>query len=138
MRKAILAYMIAHTVISFMDGCGSSTNTNGIPAPDKIVPEREVLIENLENISYIITTLTLRNSLTSYMDSLLKMLRRFLNCTADDILMIITFLHKTETMSIVSAIKRLSQRRVLQQKIMLVSSIFVADSPIQCISFGEI
>ena len=41
-----------------MAACGSSTNTNGVPDPDKIVPKREVLIENLENSGYTITILT--------------------------------------------------------------------------------
>ena len=51
--------MYAGLVVLFlMAGCGSSTNTNGTPDPDKIVPSREVLIENLENSGYTITALT--------------------------------------------------------------------------------
>ena len=41
-------------VLLLMSGCGSSTNINGIPDPEKIVPEREVLIENLEDGGYIV------------------------------------------------------------------------------------
>ena len=45
-------------VLLLMSGCGSSTNINGIPDPEKIVPEREVLIENLEDGGYIIAYFT--------------------------------------------------------------------------------
>ena len=41
-----------------MAGCDSSTNTNGVPDPDKIVPKREALIKNLEDSGYTIATLT--------------------------------------------------------------------------------
>ena len=50
--------MLVFVVLFLMAGCGSSTNTNGTPDPDKIVPSREVLIENLENSGYTITALT--------------------------------------------------------------------------------
>ena len=58
MRKNILVCMLVFVVLFLMAGCGSSTNTNGTPDPDKIVPSREVLIENLENSGYTITALT--------------------------------------------------------------------------------
>lgn len=57
MRKNIFWFMLV-LVLLLMAGCGSSTNTNGTPDPDKIVPEREVLIENLEDSGYMITHLT--------------------------------------------------------------------------------
>ncbi len=41
-----------------MAGCNSSTYSDGIPNPDKIVPKREVLIENLEDNGYKIEALT--------------------------------------------------------------------------------
>ncbi len=58
MRKNILISMLILVAIFFMVGCGSSINTNGVPDPDKIVPKREVLIENLEESGYIVTALT--------------------------------------------------------------------------------
>ena len=58
MRKNIFACMLIFILVISMVGCGSSTNTNGVPDPDKIVPKREVLIENLENSGYTITILT--------------------------------------------------------------------------------
>ena len=58
MRKNLFICILALAVILFVAGCGSSTNTNGVPDPDKIVPKREVLIENLENSGYTITALT--------------------------------------------------------------------------------
>lgn len=58
MRKNIYVFLVACIVTILMAGCGSSTNTNGVPDPDKIVPKRDVLIENLENSGYTITTLT--------------------------------------------------------------------------------
>ena len=58
MRKNILVCILVFVVLFLMAGCGSSTNTNGTPDPDKIVPSREVLIENLENSGYTITALT--------------------------------------------------------------------------------
>lgn len=57
MRKIILCVLI-FSLIFLMVGCGSSVNTNGVPDPDKIVPKREVLVENLENSGYTITALT--------------------------------------------------------------------------------
>ena len=56
MRKSALAGIIALVLVFIMAGCGASSN--GIPDPDKIVPKREVLIENLEDSGYTITTLT--------------------------------------------------------------------------------
>ena len=50
--------MLVFVVLFLMAGCGFSTNTNGTPDPDKIVPSREVLIENLKNSGYTITALT--------------------------------------------------------------------------------
>ena len=58
MRKNILVCMLVFIVLFLVAGCGSSTNTNGTPDPDKIVPSREVLIDNLENSGYTITALT--------------------------------------------------------------------------------
>ena len=58
MRKNILVCILVFVVLFLMAGCGSSTNTNGTPDPDKIVPSREVLIENLKNSGYTITALT--------------------------------------------------------------------------------
>ncbi|MBQ7337444.1 MAG: hypothetical protein IJW40_03210 [Clostridia bacterium] len=57
MKKVFLCVLI-FSLIFLMVGCGSSANTNGVPDPDKIVPKREVLIRNLENSGYTITTLT--------------------------------------------------------------------------------
>lgn len=59
MKKFITVIMSAILLVCLV-GCGSSTNTNtnGVPDPDKIVPKREVLIENLEDSGYTITTLT--------------------------------------------------------------------------------
>ena len=57
MRK-IFSCVLIITLIFIMVGCGSSANTNGIPDPDKIVPRREVLVENLETGGYTITALT--------------------------------------------------------------------------------
>ncbi len=59
MKKIITVIVSAILLVCFV-GCGSSTNTNtnGVPDPDKIVPKREVLIENLEDSGYTITTLT--------------------------------------------------------------------------------
>lgn len=57
MRKNIFFCMFV-LVLLLMSGCGSSTNINGIPDPEKIVPEREVLIENLEDGGYIIAYFT--------------------------------------------------------------------------------
>ena len=58
MRKNIFVCILVFILVLSMTGCGSSTNTNGVPDPDKIVPKREVLIENLENSGYTITALT--------------------------------------------------------------------------------
>ncbi len=58
MRKNFFVCILVFLLVLSMTGCGSSTNTNGIPDPDKIVPKRELLIENLENSGYTITTLT--------------------------------------------------------------------------------
>lgn len=58
MRKNIFMFILVFILVFSMAGCGSSTNTNGVPDPDKIVPKREVLIENLKNSEYTITTLT--------------------------------------------------------------------------------
>lgn len=56
MRKNILAGILL--VIILMAGCGASVNTNGVPDPDKIVPGRDVLIDNLEDSGYTITALS--------------------------------------------------------------------------------
>lgn len=58
MRKNIYVFILTCIITFLMAGCGSSMNTNGVPDPDKIVPKRDVLIENLENSGYTITTLT--------------------------------------------------------------------------------
>ena len=57
MKKIILC-ALAFLFVFLMVGCGSSTNTNGVPDPDKIVPAREVLMENLEKKGYTVTALT--------------------------------------------------------------------------------
>jgi len=57
MKKLFLCVLIFSCII-LMVGCSSFVNTNGIPDPDKIVPQREVLIENLENSGYTVTTLS--------------------------------------------------------------------------------
>ena len=57
MRKITLCALV-FSIILLMVGCGSSTNTNGVPDPDKIVPKRDVLVENLTNSGYTVTTLT--------------------------------------------------------------------------------
>ena len=58
MRKNVFVCILIFVLVLSMAGCGSSTNTNGVPDPDKIVPKREVLVENLENSGYTITALT--------------------------------------------------------------------------------
>lgn len=62
MCKKTLVFILVLALIFSMAGCGSSTNTdvntNGYPDPNKIVPKREVLIENLKNSGYAITILT--------------------------------------------------------------------------------
>ena len=58
MRKNIYVFIVACIVTFLMASCGSSTNTNGVPDPDKIVPKRDILCEKLENSGYTITTLT--------------------------------------------------------------------------------
>lgn len=58
MRKNILISILVLAAIFLMVGCSSFINTNGVPDPDKIVPQQDVLIENLEDSGYIITTLT--------------------------------------------------------------------------------
>lgn len=57
MRKTIICILILAAIFS-MTGCGPSTHTDGVPDPDKIVPDRETLIENLKNSGYTITILT--------------------------------------------------------------------------------
>lgn len=55
MRKIILCLLI-FSLIFLMVGCDSSANTNGVPDPDKIVPKRDALIDNLRNSGYTIKT----------------------------------------------------------------------------------
>ena len=57
MRNNIFACMLVFILVISMVGCGSSTNTNGVPDPDKIVPKRDILIENLESSGYSIEAL---------------------------------------------------------------------------------
>ena len=57
-KKNIILCVLVFLLIFLMVGCGSSTHTNGVPDPNKIVPKREVLVENLENSGYTITALT--------------------------------------------------------------------------------
>ncbi len=57
MRKSIFICMLVFAAI-LMVGCNSSTYSDGIPDSDKIVPKREVLIENLEDNGYTIEALT--------------------------------------------------------------------------------
>ena len=58
MRKNSFVYVLVFVIILFIAGCGSSTNTNGVPDPDKIVPNREVLVKDLDDSGYTITVLT--------------------------------------------------------------------------------
>ena len=57
MKKIILC-VLAFSLVFLIAGCGASTNTNGVPDPDKIVPGRGVLVENLDKRGYTITALT--------------------------------------------------------------------------------
>ena len=56
--KKCIAVIISALLLLCLVGCGASTNTNGVPDPEKIVPKRDVLIENLEDSGYEITTHT--------------------------------------------------------------------------------
>jgi len=56
MRTRIPAGILALLLVLFLAGCGSSGSR--IPDPEKIVPDREVLIENLADRGYTITVLT--------------------------------------------------------------------------------
>ena len=56
--KRLIAIIISALLLVCFVGCGDSTNTNGVPDPDKIVPKREILIENLEDKGYQIKTQT--------------------------------------------------------------------------------
>ena len=58
MRKNIFVCILFFMLLISLVGCGSSTNTNGVPDPDKIVPKRYNLIENLESSGYSIEILT--------------------------------------------------------------------------------
>ena len=55
MKKWIATIFSVLWILSLV-GCGTSVNTNGIPDPEKIVPSREILIENLKNSGYEIET----------------------------------------------------------------------------------
>lgn len=57
MKRLSAIIILALLLVCFV-GCGDSTNTNGVPDPDKIVPKREILIENLEDKGYQIKTQT--------------------------------------------------------------------------------
>ena len=57
MKRLIAVIVSAFLLLSFA-GCGASINTNGVPDPEKIVPKRDVLMENLEDSKYEITTYT--------------------------------------------------------------------------------
>lgn len=57
MRKYVFACVLLLFVV-FMAGCGTSTNTGGVPDPEKIVPERDALIKNLEKSGYTVTILS--------------------------------------------------------------------------------
>ncbi|MBQ8209521.1 MAG: hypothetical protein IJZ35_02925 [Clostridia bacterium] len=56
--KKIITIIISTMLLICLVGCDSSTNTNGVPDPEKIVPKREILIENLEDSGYTIKSLT--------------------------------------------------------------------------------
>ena len=58
MRNSIFVCILVFVVVWLMAGCGFSPNTDGVPNLDKIVPEREVLVANLEGSGYTVTTLT--------------------------------------------------------------------------------
>ena len=51
-------FLFCLVLVFSVAGCGSSVHTNGIPDPDKIVPAREILIENLEDSGYNVTIYT--------------------------------------------------------------------------------
>jgi len=53
--KRLITVIISALLLVCLVGCGASTNTNGVPDPEKIVPKRDVLIENLEDSGYEIT-----------------------------------------------------------------------------------
>lgn len=57
MKRKLFMCTLTLMLIFVLTGCSSSTNTNGAPDPDKIVPSQEVLVENLENSGYTVTTL---------------------------------------------------------------------------------
>ena len=51
MKRLIAVVLLAILTICLVS-CGASTNTNGVPDPDKIVPKRDVLIENSKKVGY--------------------------------------------------------------------------------------
>ena len=56
MKKTIAVCMLVLAVGFLLTACGSAGSR--VPDPEKIVPARESLIENLEDSGYSITTLT--------------------------------------------------------------------------------
>ena len=56
--KRLIAVIISVLLLVCLVGCRDSTNTNGVPDPEKLVPKRDVLMENLEDSKYEITTYT--------------------------------------------------------------------------------
>ena len=43
--KRLIAVIISVLLLVCLVGCRDSTNTNGVPDPEKIVPKRDVLME---------------------------------------------------------------------------------------------
>lgn len=54
MRRTAIGMVIILLLTFFSAGCGHS---GGVPDPDKIVPEREALIENLKGSGYAVSEL---------------------------------------------------------------------------------
>ncbi len=66
-----------------MAGCNSSTYSDGIPDPDKIVPKREVLIENLEDNGYTIEALTAVEDSDLIVDRIIAKNGNYVYCVSD-------------------------------------------------------
>ena len=58
MRKRVFVRMLAFAAAVLLTGCGAASNTGGVPDPDKIVPSRDGLIQNLTDSGYTVETLS--------------------------------------------------------------------------------
>lgn len=58
MRKNVFVCLLALVLSFLIAGCGSVSVGTNMPDPDKIVPQRDTLIENLEDSGYTIEELT--------------------------------------------------------------------------------